>query len=322
MLKIGFAVFALIVVASRADACGYADKEPCDFSAYGVPVDGSGAARRPPALDLSAYGTPVDQLKRAPAASAVSKRPVAAPPAPQPSVQSAIPAVTAERRVALVIGNSAYRSAPILPNPRRDAEAVAYALRDDGFQTVTLVTDADRDVFRKVLRTFRAAADKADWSLIYFAGHGLQIGGTNYLVPVDAQLADERDMDAETVSYGELEKAVSGSRTLRLIILDACRNNPFAVQMARVNPGRALSRGLSPPPEPDGGMLIVYSAKDGQIAEDGAGANSPFATALLAQLKIPGREVRRLFDYVREDVMNATGKRQQPFTYQSLVSVR
>src|SRR5262249_15167149 len=104
----------------------------------------------------------------------------------------------------------------------------------------------------------------------------------------------------------------------RIVILDACRNDPFAAQMARANPGRALARGLSPPPEPDAGMLVVYSAKDGQVAEDGDGANSPFAAALVAQLKVPGREVRRVFDYVREDVMNATCRRQQPFTYGSL----
>jgi uncharacterized caspase-like protein len=109
---------------------------------------------------------------------------------------------------------------------------------------------------------------------------------------------------------------------LRLIVLDACRVDPFAGQMARLNPGRALARGLSAPPEPESGLLIVYSAKDGQVAEDGDGANSPFATALIAQMKVPGREVRRLFDFVRDDVMTATGRRQQPFTYGSLPAVR
>jgi len=119
-----------------------------------------------------------------------------------------------------------------------------------------------------------------------------------------------------------VEAAIGGAKALRLIILDACRVDPFETQMARVNPGRALPRGLVAPPEPDAGMLVVYSAKDGQVADDGNGVNSPFAAALVAQLKVPGREVRRLFDYVREDVMNATGKRQQPFTYGSLPGSR
>jgi hypothetical protein len=289
-----------------------------DFSSESIPADQVKPEQKP---DFSAYGVPVDAVKVAPNASPAPRHPVAAPP-PKPLVQPSSPAVTAEHRVALVIGNSAYRAVPVLPNPRRDAQAVAQALRDDGFKTVTLVNDAGLDALRNALRTFRAAADAADWGLIYYAGHGLQIGKTNYLVPADARLRDERDVDAEAVSYGELEKAVSGARALRLIILDACRTDPFEAQMVRVNPGRAFSRGLSPPPEPDAGMLIVYSAKDGQIAEDGDGANSPFAAALIAQLKVPGREVRRLFDFVRDDVMNATGRRQQPFTYGSLPAVR
>jgi len=230
--------------------------------------------------------------------------------------------VAGERRVALVIGNSSYAAVPLLPNPRRDAEAVAAALRHAGFQTVEMRSDLGRDAMHDALRTFRNAADAADWALIYYAGHGLQIGKTNYVVPVDAKLRDERDVEAETVSYGELEKTLSGAKALRLIILDACRTDPFEAQMARTNSTRAVARGLSPPPEPDAGMLVVYSAKDGQVADDGDGVNSPFASALVAQLKVPGREVRRLFDYVREDVMNATGKRQQPFTYGSLPGSR
>jgi tetratricopeptide (TPR) repeat protein len=238
------------------------------------------------------------------------------------ATRPATPPISAERRVALVIGNSRYAFAPVLPNPRRDAEAVAKALRDDGFQTVMLVSDVGRDALREALRKFRAEADKAAWGLVYYAGHGIQTGKTNYLIPVDAKLADERDVQGETIAYSEVEAAVSGASTLRIIILDACRNNPLEAQMARANPGRALPRGLLPPPESDAGMLVVYSTKDGETADDGNAANSPFATALIVQLKVPGREVRRVFDYVREEVMNATGKRQQPFTYGSLPGSR
>jgi uncharacterized caspase-like protein len=137
---------------------------------------------------------------------------------------------------------------------------------------------------------------------------------------VDAQLADDRDVKAEAVSYDDLVSTVGGARALRLIVLDACRNNPFKDRMHRSVASRsATDRGLAAPPEPEAGMLVAYSAKDGQTAADDVdGVNSPFARAFTAQLKVPGLEVRRLFDYVRDDVLEATGRRQQPFTYQSL----
>jgi uncharacterized caspase-like protein len=208
-----------------------------------------------------------------------------------------------------------------LPNPKRDAEAVAAALRQAGFETVELAMDLDRDAMAKALRSFREQADRADWALVYFAGHGIEINRVNYLIPVDAKLSDDRDVKGETVSYEELLSAISGAKALRLVVLDACRNNPFKEKMRRTAASRgSLDRGLAPPPDQDPGTLVVYSAKDGEVAEDGVegGVNSPFARAFVAQLKVPGREVRRLFDFVRDDVMEATGKRQQPFTYGSL----
>jgi hypothetical protein len=264
---------------------------------------------RAPKPPLAIASSPAASARTAP-----PSKPLAAAPT------AAAPVVAAERRVALVIGNSGYTSSLVtpLPNPRRDADLVAGALRQAGFQTVLLKSDLGRDAMRDALRTFRSAADNADWGVIYYAGHGLQIGKTNFLVPIDARLRDERDVPGETIASGELATAVAGAKGLRLIILDACRVNPFAAQMARLNPGRAILRGLSPPPESDSGMLIVYSAKDGEVAEDGNDVNSPFAKALVAQFKVPGHEVRRMFDYVREDVMAATGRRQQPYTYGSL----
>jgi tetratricopeptide (TPR) repeat protein len=241
-------------------------------------------------------------------------------PAPAPSFQ--LPAVTAERRVALVVGNSRYRAVDYLPNPKRDADAVAAALRGAGFQSVTVAGDLGRDALRDALRTFRTEADAADWALIYYAGHGIQINGTNYLIPVDAKLRDERDVKGETVGYDELEETVRGAQALRIIILDACRNDPFAANMARHNPDHAISRGLRPPPEGRPGLLVVYSARDGQVAEDGDGEHSPFATALIAHVKAPGREVRRMFDDVSDDVLEATRNRQQPFTYGRLPGKR
>jgi tetratricopeptide (TPR) repeat protein len=225
-----------------------------------------------------------------------------------------------ERRIALVIGNSSYRSAAFLPNPRRDAQAVASALRQAGFQTVEFATDLDRNGMVKALRSFREEADRADWALIYYAGHGIEVEHVNYLIPTDARLIDDRDVKTETISYEEMLSTVGGARALRIVVLDACRTNPFKDQMRRNVASRsATDRGLAPPPESKPGTLVVYSAKDGEVAADDAGgANSPFASAFVAQLKVPGREVRRLFDYVRDDVLEATKNRQQPFTYGSL----
>jgi hypothetical protein len=202
------------------------------------------------------------------------------------------PAASAERRVALVIGNSEYSSAAFLPNPRRDAKAVADALREVGLQTVDLALDLDRDATVKTLRAFRDQADKADWALIYFAGHGIEMSSVNYLVPIDAKLFDDRDVKTETVSYEELLDAARGAKMLRLLVLDACRVNPFKDSMRRTMASRGSNdRGLAPPPEAEPGTLVVYSAKDGEIAADDIdGVNSPFARAFVAELKVPGLE--------------------------------
>jgi tetratricopeptide (TPR) repeat protein len=241
-------------------------------------------------------------------------------PEPPKTPVTADPATNAPRRVALVIGNSAYRAVGQLANPRRDATAVAEALRQTGFQSVELVTDLDRDGMVKALRAFRSEADRADWALVYFAGHGIDIAGVNYLIPVDATLRDDRDVQTEAVAYDELLRTVEGAKALRMVILDACRDNPFKARMARTGASRgSLARGLAPPKETAAGTLVVYSAKEGETADDDVdGVNSPFARAFIAQLKVPGREVRRLFDYVRDDVVQATRNRQQPWTYGSL----
>jgi tetratricopeptide (TPR) repeat protein len=244
--------------------------------------------------------------------------PQASPPRP------AAPTISTERRVALVIGNSGYTSSLVqtLPNPRRDAKLVADALRQAGFETVEL-TDLDIAGMVKALQAFRNKADSADWALVYFAGHGIEVNRVNYLIPVDAKLADSRDVKHETVSYDDVAEAIGGARALRIIILDACRNNPFKAQMRQTAALRgSLDRGLAAPPETEPGTLVVYSAKEGQAAVDGDGVNSPFALAFVTRLKMPGREVRRIFDEVRDDVLEATSKRQQPYTYGSLPGSR
>ncbi|MBI4273769.1 MAG: caspase family protein, partial [Rhizobiales bacterium] len=152
---------------------------------------------------------------------------------------------------------------------------------------------------------------------VYYAGHGLEIGGVNYLIPVDARLATDRDVELEAVPLNQVLSAVERARKLRLVLLDACRDNPFASQMKRTLATRSVGRGLASI-EPEAGTLVVYAAKHGETALDGDSANSPFVTAFVKNLATPGLEVRRLFDFVRDDVMEATNRRQQPFSYGSV----
>jgi hypothetical protein len=222
----------------------------------------------------------------------------------------------ADSRVALVIGNSDYVGVGALANPKDDAALVAATLRGEGF-AVTLVQDAKRDAMLKALRTFSHEADEADWALVYYAGHGIEVGGVNYLLPVDVELREDRDAEDEAVSLDRVLRAVANAHQLRLVVLDACRNNPFAASMKRSVYTRAVvDRGLAPA-DPPAGILVVYAAEAGQVAEDGTGGHSPFAAALAQRLQEPGLEVRRLFDAVAADVLDATGGHQRPYEYGS-----
>jgi tetratricopeptide (TPR) repeat protein len=230
---------------------------------------------------------------------------------------TAAPGAPGGRRVALVIGNSSYAAVPALPNPRRDAEAVAAGLREVGFQSVTVINDASREALVKALSAFGREADNADWAVVYYAGHGMEVGGSNYLIPIDARLASDRDVSAEAISLDQLIGYVEGARKLRVVLLDACRENPFAAKMARRDASRSVGRGLARV-EPEGGTLVAYAAKDGQIAQDGSGTNSPFVAALVKRLPTPGMEINKLFRLVHDDVMAATGRKQEPYVYGAL----
>ena len=220
------------------------------------------------------------------------------------------------KRVALIIGNSAYRNVPALPNPANDAAAVAAAFRRLGF-AVTLVSNGSFDDMRRGLLAFGQAAAGADMAAVYFAGHGLEVGGENWLVPVDATLKREADAETEAISLRSVMLQVSTTTSLGLVILDACRNNPFVARMQRTLASRALSGGLGRI-EPVGNVLVAYAARDGTTALDGDGGNSPFTTALLHNIETPGVEVTFMFRNVRDDVMEATKNEQQPFVYGSL----
>ena len=225
---------------------------------------------------------------------------------------------SAETRVALVIGNSAYAHGGRLSNPANDAAAVAQSLRRVGF-TVVLQTDLGKNGLEAALKSFTRASAGADIALVYYAGHGIEKGGTNYLIPIDATLAADSDIDFEAVPLDLVMHSVSGATRLKIVILDACRNNPFRDAMRRSAGTRGIGQGLAKPPDPEeGDMLVAYAAEAGSTAEDGSGANSPFATALARHLPDPGVDIRIMFGKIRDDVRTATGMRQEPAVYESL----
>jgi tetratricopeptide (TPR) repeat protein len=226
------------------------------------------------------------------------------------------PGASTGRRIALLIGNGAYKNVHPLDNPPRDAKLIADSLKDLGFQSVTLANDLTRDKFFETLRAFASEAEKADWAVVYYAGHGFEIGGVNYLVPVDARLAADKDAETEAVALEQVIASVGGARKLRLVMLDACRDNPFAPTMKRTMAVQLVDKGFSDI-EPSSGFMVVYAAKHGETALDGEGTDSPFAVALAHDIKEPHIEVRKLFDIVRDDVWGASKHQQQPFTYGS-----
>ncbi len=224
----------------------------------------------------------------------------------------------AEKRVALVIGNSAYKNVVQLPNPSRDAAAVAAMLKKAGFDVVENKLDLNNTNMRRVIREFTAIARNADIAVVYYAGHGIEFDGTNYLIPVDAELASDVDVDDETISLDRIMRMLDPVKRLRLIILDACRENPFARKMTRTIASRSIGRGLGKIEVTTTDTLVAFAAKAGMTAADGSGDHSPFTAALLDNLATPGLDLRIAFGNVRDEVMNATDSKQEPFVYGSI----
>ncbi len=210
---------------------------------------------------------------------------------------------------ALVIGNSAYGGNSRLLNPINDAKSMSAKLRGLGF-VVTQALDADRIGLVTVLSEFSRSAAKADLTLLFYAGHGVQISGTNYMLPIDLNLNDLSQAPLQGVSLNSVVEQYLPGKT-KLVFLDACRDNPL-MQVA----SRSVSRGLAPISASEG-TLISYSTKDGQVAQDGDGKNSPFTTALLAHIGDPD-DIAVVLRKVREEVMKNTGNKQQPWEYGSL----
>ncbi|MFY9639731.1 MAG: caspase domain-containing protein [Rhodomicrobium sp.] len=234
----------------------------------------------------------------------------------------AILPAAAAKRVALVIGNAAYVQANALTNPVNDAADMAKALTEAGFD-VTLGLDLDRRGFDEKLRAFSRSLDGADTAVLFYAGHGLQVAGRNYLVPVDAGLGTERDLDFEAVSLDFVLRQMEVGREGKtsIVFLDACRNNPLARNLARSMGTRSASVGSGLAEVQTGvGTFIAYSTQPGNVALDGAGRNSPFTAALAAHVAEPGRSLNALMIEVRNDVLKATAGQQVPWDHSALTS--
>jgi outer membrane protein assembly factor BamD (BamD/ComL family) len=219
----------------------------------------------------------------------------------------------ADKRVALVVGNSSYQNVPKLPNPTSDARAVFEKFKSAGFDVGEVQLDVGNLQFKRALRDFEIKANTADIAVVYFAGHGLEIRGKNYMIPVDAKLASERDAPDEAIELERIFETVEGAKNLRLVILDACRDNPFVMTrqmvvargLARIEPQRAYT-------------MVAYAAKAGATADDGNGDHSPFTQALLDQLFEPGIGIRVAFGKVVDEVRTNTRGRQVPYLDGSL----
>ncbi len=215
-------------------------------------------------------------------------------------------AAWASKRVALVIGMS------------RDADAMAALFKEAGFDVVDRRRDLGIADLRRAIREFSETSKDADISVVYYAGHGIEVDGVNYLIPADAKLVSDFDIEDETISLDRVLRSLDSVRRLKLVILDACRDNPFANTMKRSLASRSVGRGLAKVEPAMSDTLVAFAAKAGAVASDGDGNNSPFSSALVKYIVEPGLDLRIAFGRVRDDVLKATGNRQEPFVYGSL----
>jgi uncharacterized caspase-like protein len=224
----------------------------------------------------------------------------------------------ADKRVALVVGNAAYKNAGELTNPKNDATDMSAALKKAGFQVVDGF-DLDKTNFDRKIRDFAAALSGADVGLFFYAGHGLQVAGQNFLVPVDAELTTAAALEFEMVRLDVVHRIMEHATTTNILFLDACRNNPLARNLARALGTRSaeIGRGLAAV-ESGSGTLISFSTQPGNVALDGTGRNSPFAGALVKHISTSRDDLSALLIAVRNDVMNATQRKQVPWEHSAL----
>src|SRR5689334_18283674 len=319
------------------EARGDVDRAKLDYAAtlQGQASDaGSKANQATAKVRLSLFSDTLPPAPRTATAAPLSAASKAAPAAPAGAASPPPPAAAEQRkraetirRVALVIGNSAYAHVRPLPNPTNDARAMAKSLRDIGF-VVTEGTDLDRTAMQATIRDFLRDAARSQVAVVYYAGHGVQIDGRNYLVPIDIQIQSgsggmiDTMMDMDTIIAG-LDDQV---RT-NILILDACRNNPMAPKLASAGPTRDIEAGsglaapatLGAGSTLGAGTLIAFATAPGQVALDGEGPNSPFSAALTRHIGTPGLEVQQMLTRVRAEVVAATKGKQVPWSNSSLL---
>jgi Caspase domain len=234
---------------------------------------------------------------------------------------ASLPSSAASERVALIIGNGAYRHTNPLPNPPNDAADVAAALRAIGFDVVE-GRDLDKRAMEAKIIEFGRKLERANLAAFFYAGHGLQVGGKNYLVPIDAKVERAAELGFETIEVNQVLAQMEGDKRVNLVFLDACRDNPLARSLARslatgsrstnVGQGLAILQGAA-------GTMIAYATQPDNVALDGVGRNSPFTAALLRHIATPGLEVSSLMKRVRADVVQTTNQKQVPWDHSSLM---
>ena len=238
-----------------------------------------------------------------------------------------LPVQAMAERVALVIGMGAYEHVIQLKNTINDARNIGAKLEHVGFK-VTYAIDKSQTQLLDIMQGFSFQAETADLALIYYAGHGVEVQGVNYLVPVDAKVNVAADIERVGISLNQILKTVESARKMRVVILDSCRNNPFVGISGFDRPAdtslsgntadpKAPAQGLAPV-NPDLGTLVAYAAKAGQVALDGTGGDGPYATALIEAFGHPNVEIGLMFRQVRDEVLKATGNLQEPYQYGSL----
>src|SRR5262245_13892268 len=229
-------------------------------------------------------------------------------------------AAHAEKRVALVIGNSSYRYAGELTNPKNDATDMAEALRTHGFQVIDGF-DLNKTALERKIREFANALQGAEVGVFFYAGHGLQVSGQNYIVPTDAQLTTVAALELEVTRFDAVQRIMESEDRTNILFFDACRDNPLARNLAQAMGTRstAIGRGLAPV-QSGYGTLISYSTQPGNVALDGTGRNSPFTGALLRHLSSSDEEIMGLLRDVRNDVMRETQRRQVPWEHTALTA--
>ena len=228
------------------------------------------------------------------------------------------PTIASERRVALVIGNGAYRHAPTLTNPVNDARAVAEALGKAGFE-VNVGFDLDISRMQSAVARFEQQIGDAQVALVYYAGHGIAVDGVNYLIPVDAELEGRYALQRETISADVLlGQVMEREGRVSIMILDSCRNNPFTRSFAGRIRGAAVGTGLAQVQAVDG-SYVAFATAPGALAQDGEGQNSPFTAALIKQMTVPGLEIESMMKIVRREVRDQTNQSQVPWASSGLL---